>query len=154
MTRLALFGIFSDIRKVAEALLRCRTVLSRIGDLLEEYNSKLGEEGPLAEDVQSLKLGMALWEAEMEAEKSKANTSYKAARASEERARTMKRSYGSSEGDLEGEDEMREAYEKLGLLPQGDAEAGDLEEVPGVHPVVESEPRSSRALVRAYKFGA
>jgi len=49
---------------------------------------------------------------------------------------------------------MREAYEALGLLPQGDVEAGNVEELPEVRAVVESHANSARALVRAYKFGA
>lgn len=74
--------------------------------------------------------------------------------AADERARgKLKRAkeYGSREGDPDSADEILEAYKALGINPNGNAEAGEAEEVYPVHPRLEAS--TPRALAVRAKFG-
>jgi len=94
--------------------------------------------------LQAIELSRAKWEAEMEGALLKATSTYKAAAASESRARTMVKSYGSffENGNPEGEETVEETAIRLGVrvedLPGGHAGAGESEPVQRLHVAVET----------------
>tara|TARA_Y100000310_G_scaffold66456_1_gene61796 strand:+ start:142 stop:564 length:423 start_codon:yes stop_codon:yes gene_type:complete len=101
--------------------------------------------GDIEERVSALELSRALWEADVEAEFKKAESSRQAAMNAESRTRTMKRSY-EKYADPFLEDEPEEVIANRGVLPQQYVENGEAEGVPPVHMGVEDKKQT---LMRA-----
>ena len=101
--------------------------------------------GDTEERLSALELSRALWEADVEAEFKKAESSRQAAMNAESRTRTMKRSY-EKYADPFLEDEPEEVVTNRGIIPQPYAENGEEEGVPPVHMGLES---PKQAILRA-----
>jgi hypothetical protein len=101
--------------------------------------------GDMEDRLSALETSRAMWEAEVEADFLKAESSRQAAMNAESRTRTMKRSY-EKYADPFDEDEPEEVVTNRGILPQQYAENGEEEGVPPVHMGLE-DPK--QALMRA-----
>ena len=101
--------------------------------------------GDMEDRLSALETSRAMWEAEVEADFLKAESSRQAAMNAESRTRTMKRSY-EKYADPFLEDEPEEVVTNRGIIPQQYADNGEAEGVPPVHMGLE-DPK--QALMRA-----
>jgi len=101
--------------------------------------------GDVEDRLSALETSRAMWEAEVEADFLKAESSRQAAMNAESRTRTMKRSY-EKYADPFLEDEQEEVAPNRGIIPQQYADNGEEEGVPPVHMGLE-DPK--QALMRA-----
>jgi len=101
--------------------------------------------GDMEDRLSTLETSRAMWEAEVEADFLKAESSRQAAMNAESRTRTMKRSY-EKYADPFLEDEQEEVAPNRGIIPQQYADNGEEEGVPPVHMGLE-DPK--QALMRA-----
>ncbi len=151
------FRAFAEhVQDLVRAVGSIADALERVGILLAERQSDDGTDRKdldrLDDRLDDLERSRALWEANMEAELVRADSTYKAARNAESRARTQLKALDESDEDGMGsEEELRQAYAALGLVPAGDAEASDPNGLQHVRPDLEGEPAKAPAM-RA-KFG-
>ena len=101
--------------------------------------------GDVEDRLSALETSRAMWEAEVEAEFMKAESSRQAAANAESRTRTMKRAYERN-ADPFLDDEPEEVVANRGVLPQQYVENGEAEGLPPVHMGVES---PKQAILRA-----
>jgi len=99
----------------------------------------------MEERLHALETSRAMWEAEVEAEFLKAESSRQAAANAESRTRTMKKAYERN-ADPFDEDEPEEQRPNRGIIPQPYVDNGEAEAVPAVHMGLED---SKQALIRA-----
>lgn len=141
-------GMFKAVRELSEAVDRVSevglTLCAQLNALLELSEDK----GNLQVRVAELERSREQWEAHTEAETTRSDSAFKAARAAEERARTMRRHAEALSGseDGEGDDALRSIAELL----KTDGEAGSQVEVPDVPEDVVTD---AKALGRQAKFG-
>jgi len=147
--------MFSIFREVPEALRELRSVLNDIEDALRSQATRSLNEQDLLERLDALERSRTVWEAEAEAQFLRADSQFKNARNAEERARHIKKSHEADNGDLEGLEEIREAYRQLGeegVVPLGDAGARIERRLPDMRQAVEGHsPRKATALRIKYE---
>ena len=141
-------GMFQGVRKLSEAL----TELSRVGRGLCELLSALLElskdEGNLQARVTELERSRERWEATVEADAIRSDSTFKAARGAEERTRTMRRHVEALSGSDEGEAD--EALKAVRELLETDGAGGTP---PELQTVPENMVVDPKALGRKAKFG-
>ena len=101
--------------------------------------------GDMEDRLSALETSRAMWEAEVEAEFMKAESSRQAAANAESRTRTMKRAYERN-ADPFLDDEPEEVVANRGVIPEQYVDNGEAEGVPPVHMVMED---AKQALMRA-----
>lgn len=111
--------------RLVSAVLALKSAVLEVAQTLERQRSDEPVAGPLLDRLDELERNRALWEATMEAELLKADSTYKSARNAEERARKKRGQHEDSEGDIAGPDEVAAAYAAAGFLPQGNEEGSD-----------------------------
>lgn len=118
------------LKRLTDPIRQLSAVLVRISELLQPI-ALWAEERPyeaLEERVSVLERSRAIWEADMDAILKKAESTQRAARSAEERARRMARD---SDGDDDGSDEIPEAYrEAVRALNGGSGQDQGVQPVP------------------------
>jgi len=137
--------MFSTFRDLSEAVRGLVVALDHIQRSQAEDIALRRESGDMEERLSALETSRAMWEAEVEAEWMKAESSRQAAANAESRTRTMKKSY-EKYADPFDEDEQEEQRPDRGIIPQPYVENGEAEAVPAVHMGLE-DPK--QALMRA-----
>ena len=148
-------------RALLEAIQAISGSLNSVRDSLLAWTmprSDIEGDAEIRSRLDALEKSRALWEAEMEAVLVKADSTYKGAANAESRARTMLKKAKSlgfddetDDGALDSEEELRQAYASLGLVPAADAGHSGPDGLQAVREGVEGEPAKARAM-RA-KFG-
>lgn len=138
-------GIFGEIRALPGGLQKLTEALYDLGRELTDLVELQRRVGPVEARLEELERYRASWEATMQAEMQKAESTYKAAANAESRSRTMLRHSEklSDPLDLEGE-EVQEA------LPGRHAPAGEEEGVPPLRLGVAGD---NKAYLQRLKFG-
>jgi len=142
--------MFSTIRRLLEAAERCASGLARIATQLGPTLEARTSVASLELRIQELELAQATWEASMEAELLKAESTYKSAQNSESRARTMKRNYAKIADELDPDRLEELALEGRRRLQDHDAEVGEEE---GVQPVPLDLETNGKAAATRMKWG-
>lgn len=130
------------LRALSETLQRLVDALDTIGHHLAEVLTRWDSQGEHSDRLLKLEMSRDAWEAQVEAEFLKADSRYKAARSSEERARTMVTHAEAFAGDDEGdEDGLRAIQELLAENAEGseDGQVPELREVVAVSPKVRAQ---------------
>jgi len=123
--------VLSEIRAIPVSLHRLAGAIDRLCESQREA-------APIEGRVEELERSRAGWEARMEAELLKADSTYKSASNAESRARTMKRSYEHLIDPLADEGEELEAS-----VPSGNAEGSPQEWLPPMRPDVAQDPKAN-----------
>lgn len=137
--------MFKAFRAVSEAIRGVTVALDRLQRTQAEELELRRDAGNLEERLGALESSRSLWEAEVEAEFLKAESSRQAAANAESRTRTMKKSY-EKYADPFLEDEPPEVPQNRGVLPQFDAQNGEAE---GMQPVRMDLEDPKQILMRA-----
>ena len=137
--------MFQVFRDLSEAVRGMVTALEGVQSLKAEDLELRRASGDMEDRLSALETSRAMWEAEIEAEFMKAESSRQAAANAESRTRTMKRSY-EKYADPFADDEPEEVAPNRGIVPQQYADNGEEEGVPPVHMGLE-DPK--QALMRA-----
>jgi hypothetical protein len=137
--------MFRAFRDLSEGVRGMVVALDRLQRSQAEDLELRRSSGDVEDRLSALETSRAMWEAEVEAEFMKAESSRQAAANAESRTRTMKRAYERN-ADPFLEDEPDEVVTNRGVLPQQYADNGEEEGVPPVHMDVE-DPK--QALMRA-----
>ena len=137
--------MFKAFRAVSEAIKGVTVALDRLQRTQAEELELRRDAGNLEERLGALESSRAMWEAEVEAEFLKAESSRQAAANAESRTRTMKRAYERN-ADPFDDDEQTQVPANRGILPEFHAPNGEAEEVQPVHMGVED---AKQALMRA-----
>jgi len=130
--------MFRHFRATREALEGIRAVLLQLVNSNVEAQVTAARFDALKERLEDLEISRAKWEAEIEAELLKAQGKYQAANNAEGRSRTTIRAYEkllAEVGDA-GEEQLEED-EWPDLVPEGNAQGGQAEELHGLHVGVE-----------------
>ena len=128
--------MFKAFRAVSEAIRGVTVALDRLQRTQAEELELRRDAGNLEERLGALESSRSLWEAEVEAEFLKAESSRQAAANAESRTRTMKKSY-EKYADPFDEDEPPEVHQNRGVLPEFHAPNGEAEGMQPVHMDVE-----------------
>lgn len=142
-----LWGMFGIPSKRSDALNDLVRVVEEISVILGRVLHNLDEQGPLEGRVADLERSRSQWEAEVEAEWTRAESKFKAARSAEERTRSMETHAKALAGSEDGEDGITEEYRELVRL---NAEAGADE---ALHLVPASVAITPKARALQAKFG-
>lgn len=122
-------------------------MLESIRQVLQDFCAGLNMEGPdvgaVVARLDEIERTRALWEAELEGVLLQAQNKFRAARAAEERARHLAKSFASDEDGLE------ELPEGIRELYSGDGEGGEAEGVQPVHESVGTPPTPQEWALRA-----
>jgi len=137
--------MFKTFRDLSEAVRGLVVALDHLQRSQAEDIALRRESGDMEERLHALETSRAMWEAEVEGEWMKAESSRQAAANAESRTRTMKKSY-EKYADPFDEDEPEEIRPNRGILPQPYVENGEEEGVPAVHMGLEDQ---KQALIRA-----
>ena len=137
--------MFKAFRAVSEAIRGVTVALDRLQRTQAEQLELQRDAGNMEERLGALESSRAMWEAEVEAEFLKAESSRQAAANAESRTRTMKRAYERNNPAL-FEDEPEEVPQNRGVLPEFHAPNGPEEGLQPVHMGVED---AKQALMRA-----
>ena len=140
--------MFRVFRELSGAIRGLVIVLKHISEVLPEVLEAFRVYEPLEERLSELERGRHQWEAGVEAELLRSDSKFKAARASEERTRTMAANAEALAGSDEGEEGLDPQY--LELLRQNAEGVPDegLHQMPA-HVAVDPKTRALQA-----KFGA
>ena len=84
-------GVLREIRALPEGIRGLVIAVARLATKLEEAADLARQAGPLEARIEDLERTRAMWEATIEAELQKADSTYKSAANAENRARTMER---------------------------------------------------------------
>lgn len=146
--------MIAAFRQLPEALRAIAEHLHVLCKLVEAYLQEIQEHGGVEDRVDALERTLGKWEGEMEAQLTRAESRFAAARASEERTRHLAKSIGGDDdealaGDEEGEDGLEEYVR---LLQESDATGGEEEGVQPVRGRVAS-PSEVKAELRRMKLG-
>ena len=106
----------------------------------------LAEVGPLEARLEALERNQLQWEAQIEAGALRAEGQFKSARASEERARTLRKHAESLAGGADGEEAG--ALDAVEQLLAANAAGGAPDEVPAVPTYVEFDPKAHARLAK------
>ena len=137
-----MFQAFRDLSEGVRGMVAALEGLQRSqADDLELRRSS----GDMEERVSALELSRALWEADVEAEFKKAESSRQAAMNAESRTRTMKRSYEKYVDPFDDDSEAT-VVENRGIIPEQYVENGEAEGVPALYMGLEDK---KQALMRA-----
>jgi len=137
--------MFKAFRAVSEAIRGVTVALDRLQRTQAEELELRRDAGNLEERLGALETSRSLWEAEVEAEFLKAESSRQAAANAESRTRTMKKSY-EKYADPFDEDEPTQVPANRGILPEFDAPNGPAE---GMQPVRVDVEDAKQVLMRA-----
>lgn len=145
-------------KALLEALQSLNHGLFRVCGMLEEVSQRIPTDDALQERVEALERSRATWEAEVEGQLMKAESKFKVARASEERARGMMKRAEEAEEAGEGDEEILEEVPDwyIDLVREGHAGGG---EAGGVQPVREDvegnsgRPAAGKDQAKALKWG-
>ena len=137
--------MFKAFRAVSEAIRGVTVALDRLQRTQAEELELRRDAGNLEERLGALELSRSLWEAEVEAEYLKAESSRQAAANAESRTRTMKRAHERDNPAL-FEDEPEEVPQNRGVLPAFDVTNGEAE---GMQPVRMDVEDPKQILMRA-----
>jgi len=138
--------MFESLRKASGALQELASTLEDIRLVLTAQAENTLQSTALSSRVAEIEVGYAKWTAEAEAAMLKADALFKNARNSEERARdAQKKSAAAAEAGVEGEAEMRAAYEALYGTDRGNSlpDSGDAHLL-AEPPVVTESTRNNR----------
>jgi len=120
--------MFGSLRRCADALQTLQGTLDDMRLILTAQAENTLDGTALSDRVAAIEIGYAKESAEAQALVLKADALFKNARNAEERTRDMNRKADeATEGGIEGEREIREAYARLFGLPPGDVNG--IEEV-------------------------
>jgi hypothetical protein len=137
--------MFASIRQASAAIQDLRQGVDELCKLIGTHLQQTSDAGSLADRLDALEISRATWEAEIEAEFTRAETKFKSARNAEERARALgkKRDY---QADIFG-DESEE--EQAGIPP---VNVGISPEE-GLQPLyMDVEKPNPKALALRYKY--
>ena len=137
--------MFKTFRDLTEGVRGLVVALDHLQRSQAEDIALRRESGDMEERLHALETSRAMWEAEVEGEWMKAESSRQAAANAESRTRTMKKSY-EKYADPFDEDEPEEIRQNRGIIPQPYVDNGEAEGVPAMHMGVE-DPK--QALIRA-----
>lgn len=113
--------MFKSFRRLSGALQGLTSTLESVSTHLTALLAGYDTQGSLEQRLQALESSRSMWEAEIAAEFVKAESQFKAARASEERSRTMMKHARALAGSEDGED--RTELESITELLKGHADA-------------------------------
>lgn len=111
--------MFKSLRQVSEGLRGLVIATDRVDQTLRDIHSGWDLQGPLLERIETLERAREGWEAQMEAELLRVQSSFKAARSAEERTRTMAAHAEALSGGDEGEEALNEYREFLRTNGEG-----------------------------------
>jgi len=138
--------MFGSITRLSRSLpllvMALDTIAHRLTAVLEAWDSV----GPIQDRVRSLELELGKWEAEMEAQMTRAESRFSAARSAEERTKRVAASVRAFESSNEGEEDVDRR--QLDLLAAY-APTGSEEPVQPVPEIMEIDPK---AAARNAKF--
>jgi len=137
--------MFRAFRELSEGVRGMVAALEGVQRLKADELELRRASGDMEDRLSALETSRAMWEAEIEAEFMKAESSRQAAANAESRTRTMKRSY-EKYADPFDDDEPEEVVTNRGIIPQQYADNGEEEGMSPVHMGVE-DPK--QALMRA-----
>ena len=137
--------MFRAFRELSEGVKGMAAALEALHAAQAEDLELRRASGDMEDRLSALETSRAMWEAEVEADFLKAESSRQAAMNAESRTRTMKRSY-EKYADPFDEDVEETVTANRGVIPQPYVENGEAEGVPPVHMGVE-DPK--QALMRA-----
>lgn len=144
--------MFRLIRETSEAIRGLQLSLIDATQVLSRHVQLLQHDDGVQERLETLERSRALHEAEVEALILSAESKFKAARASEERQRTVARANGGAdESDEEGL-AILEAYRAL--IAEGDAGGGGGEELPALQADLAANPEIQKSQAVRMKYGA
>ena len=133
-------------RNVLDTLSRLVSVLEGMGSTIARHCASQVTGVDLEARISAIEIGIAKFEAEIEAQVTKAQAEHRNARSAEERQKTAQARAGSGDGDngIDMED-IAEAYRVLGIDPSAEFDTPD-----GVRPVSE-EPSPAGSSVDRLK---
>lgn len=137
--------MFKAFRAVSEAIRGVTVALDRLQRTQAEQLELQRDAGNMEERLGALESSRAIWEAEVQGEFLKAESSRQAAANAESRTRTMKRAYERN-ADPFDDDEQTQVPANRGVLPEFHAENGPAE---GMQPVRMDVEDPKQALMRA-----
>jgi len=137
--------MFRAFRELSEGVRGMVVALDRLQHSQAEDLELRRSSGDMEDRLSALETSRAMWEAEVEADFLKAESSRQAAMNAESRTRTMKRSY-EKYADPFDEDEPEELRPNRGVLPQPYVDNGQEE---GVQPVRMGVEDKKQTLMRA-----
>jgi len=119
--------MFSTFRAIRDASQRCASSLSAIAGLLPQVLQARAETEDLVGRLEDLELSRAKWEAEMEAELLRSQSTLRSANNAESRARTMEKRYEehSDSGDPDSDPQPEPVW-----VPPGDVAPSQEDELP------------------------
>jgi len=138
-------GLLSDFRGLPAAVLKLASTNIDLALGLQEVCDLLRQTGPSEARLEELERSRASWEAQMQAELQKADSTYKAAANAESRARTMERHAEKLTGPF-----AEDGFEVEDGVPPEHAEGGQTE---GMHVLsVDVAPPDKKELAKRMKF--
>ena len=137
--------MFRAFRDLSEGVRGMVTALEGLQRSQAEDLELRRSSGDVEDRLSALETSRAMWEAEVEADFLKAESSRQAAMNAESRTRTMKRSY-EKYADPFDEDVEETVVANRGVLPEQYVQNGEAEGVPPVHMGVEN---PKQAILRA-----
>lgn len=140
--------MFKALRGLSDAIDQLARVGRGLCELLSALLEASTDKGNLQSRVTELERSRERWEATVEADAIRSDSTFKAARGAEERTRTMRRHLEALSGSEDGEAD--EALRAVRELLETDGDAGAEVSVPEVPPDVALDPK---ALALRAKFG-